>query len=216
MQWPPIPDPYYCDDYACIYHGDCREILPLLPKVDLVLTDPPYGINYDASHAKYKNGIARDAIQNDDGPFDASHLPPLGRCFIWGGNCFFSSLPPSTAWAVWVKIARNDADIRQSDCEMAWTNCLGRSRVFNHLWIGAYKQSESGCRAQHPTQKPIQLMEWCINIAPPASTILDPYMGSGTTLVAAKNLGRRAIGIEIEQKYVDIAIKRLQQEVLPF
>ena len=206
--------PYYEHNGITIFHGDCREVLPKLDKVDLVLTDPPYGINYDTSHSKYKNGIARDVVANDAIPFDASHLPPLGKCILWGGNCFFSSLPPSNTWCVWVKIARNNANIRQSDCELAWTNCLGRSRVFKHLWIGAYKESESGSRAQHPTQKPEDLMQWCIEIVPGSNLILDPYMGSGTTLIAAKNLSRRAIGIEIEEKYCEIAVKRLRQEVL--
>ena len=206
---------YYEDSAVTIYHGDCREILPTLPKCDLVLTDPPYGIDYDSSHSKYHNGIARAKVAGDAQPFDASHLPRLGECILWGGNCFFSSLPPSTRWLVWCKTMRDDANIRQADFEMAWTNCLRRSRIFHHLWIGAYKASESGVRAEHPTQKPIEVMAWCLNLKPDANLILDPYMGSGTTLRAAKNLGRRAIGIELDEKYCEIAARRMQQECLP-
>ena len=215
--WPPAGvKPYYSDSHTCIILGDCRDILPTLEPVDLVLTDPPYGIDYDTSHSKYKNGISRSEIIGDKGPFDASHLPLLGDCILWGGNCFFSSLPASSTWLVWVKIARNNANIRQSDCELAWSNCIGRSRVFNHLWIGAYKASESGQRAEHPTQKPVILMRWCLALKPDARLILDPYMGSGTTLRAAKDLGRKAIGIEIEEKYCEIAAKRMSQSVLDF
>ena len=206
-----LPLPYYQDDAVTLYCADCRDILPLLPKVDLVLTDPPYGIDYDTSHKKYKDAIARDAVIGDNVPFDASHLPPLGDCILWGGNCFFSSLPPSMFWLCWCKTSRDDVNIRQADIELAWTNCIRRSRIFHHFWIGAYKKSESGIRNYHPTQKPIALMKWCIKIAPKSNLILDPYCGSGTTLVAAKQLGRKAIGIEIEEHYCRIAVERLKQ-----
>jgi site-specific DNA-methyltransferase (adenine-specific) len=207
--------PYYEHKGVTIYHGDCREVLPVT--ADFVLTDPPYGIAYDASHSKYKNGIDRGVAEWDIEPFDPSPIIALDLpTIIWGGNCFSSRLPDASSWIAWVKIARQDADIRQSDCELAWTNCLGRSRVFTHLWIGAYRESESGLRNYHPTQKPVALMKWCLQQFPEAQDILDPFMGSGTTLRAAKDLGRRAIGIEIEEKYCEIAAKRLSQEVLEF
>ena len=203
--------PYYQDDLVTLYHGDCREILPSI-RADFVLTDPPYGIAYDASHTKYKNGIDRGVAEWDNDPYDPSPIIRLGLpSMIWGGNCFSSRLPDSTAWAVWVKIARQDADIRQSDCEMAWTNCLGRSRVFTHLWIGAYRDSESGETNIHPTQKPIALMKWCLTIAKAEGVILDPYCGSGTTLRAAKDMGLKSIGIEREEKYCAVTVSRLRQ-----
>ena len=237
--------PYYEHAGITIYHGDCREIIPQLPKAwcltcscqledesilaihlaahhavgpfsELLLTDPPYGIAYDASHSKYKNGIDRGPAIWDEEPFDPRHLIDLDMpTIMWGGNCFSSRLPDAAAWIAWVKISRQDADIRQSDCELAWTNCLGRSRVFQHLWIGAYRESESGMQNYHPTQKPVALMKWCMGLQETTS-VLDAYMGSGTTLVAAKDLGRRAIGIEIEEKYCEIAAKRLSQEVFQF
>jgi hypothetical protein len=238
--------PYYEHAGIEIYLGDCREILPQLPKgwcsncavqladesilaihlaaghtvgplCDLLLTDPPYGISYDASHSKYKNGIDRGEAIWDKEPFDPSALIALDLpTIMWGGNCFSSRLPDESSWISWVKIARQDADIRQSDCELAWTNCLGRSRVFMHLWIGAYRESESGMQNWHPCQKPIALMKWCMNLVKDVRAVLDPYMGSGTTLWAAKDTGRRAIGIEIEEKYCEIAAKRLSQEVFDF
>lgn len=210
--------PYYEASGIVIYHGDCRDLLPHVQAGALV-TDPPYGIAYDATHSKYRNGIDRGDASWDKGPFDPAHLIALGLpSIIWGGNCFSSRLPDSTTWLAWVKTARNDADIRQSDMELAWTNCFGRSRVFRHLWIGAYRASESGLRNEHPTQKPEAVMRWCISEAKIANdvTLLDPYMGSGTTLRAAKDLGRKAIGIEIEERYCEVAARRLQQETLDF
>ena len=203
--------PYYDRDGITIYCADCRDVLPTLGPVDLVLTDPPYGIAYDASHKKYHNGIDRGDAAWDKEPFDPSHLLTFKRLILWGGNCFSSRLPDSTGWLCWVKTARDHANIRQSDMELAWTNCIRRPRVFHHLWIGAYRDSESGKRNVHPTQKPIALMKWCIRIAGEDEVILDPFMGSGTTLVAAKALGRKAIGIEISEKYCEIAVKRLAQ-----
>ncbi|MFH1110945.1 MAG: DNA methyltransferase [Planctomycetota bacterium] len=214
-----LPKPYYEEPESgiVIYHADCRDILPLLPKVDLVLvTDPPYGISYDASHDKYKNGISREEAEWDKQPFDPAHLIALGLpSIIWGGNCFSSKLPDHPGWLCWVKTVRDGAEIRQADMEMAWTNCIRRPQTIRHLWIGAYRDSESGKQNFHPTQKPERVMRWCISLLPGAAAILDPYMGSGTTLVAAKQLGRRAIGIEIEEKYCAIAVERLRQAVLP-
>lgn len=197
-------------DNATLYLGDCLEILPTLPKVDAVVTDPPYGIGYDASHDKYKNGIKRDDATWDVEPFDPQAIIALGLpTIMWGGNCFASRLPDCVGWLCWQKTARNDSDVRQADMELAWTNCVRRSRHLQHLWIGAYRASESGIQNVHPTQKPIAVMQWCLNLLPAAETILDPFMGSGTTGVACMNLGRRFIGIEIEERYFDIAVERI-------
>ena len=199
---------------ATLYLGDCREILPTLPKVDAVITDPPYGIGYDASHDKYKNGIDRGDAAWDIAPFDPSAILALGLpTILWGGNCFASRLPDHPGWLAWVKTVRNNAAIRQADMELAWTNFVTRPQTFRHLWVGAYRDSESGIQNVHPTQKPVALMEWCIRIAKHPETILDPFMGSGTTGVAAMQLGRKFIGIEIEPKYFEIACQRIQQAV---
>ena len=197
-----------------LYLGDCLEVLPTLGSVDAVITDPPYGMDYDASHKKYKNGIARQSVIGDAGPFDPSHLLRFGRLIIWGANCFASRLPDSPVWLAWVKTTRNRARVRQADFEMAWTRgCINRPQAFRHLWIGAFKDSESGIRNVHSTQKPIALMEWCLEIAkiPPGATVLDPYMGSGTTGVACVKTGRRFIGIEIDPGYFEIAVKRISE-----
>ena len=104
--------------------------------------------------------------------------------------------------------------VRIAECEFAWHMKGTKPRVFRHLWSGAYRASESGERSRHPTQKPVAVMQWCLSLVVAADCIVDPYMGSGTTLLAAKNNGLRSIGIELEEKYCDIAVERLRQKVL--
>jgi hypothetical protein len=219
-----LPKPYYEEDGITIYNADCRDILPHLPKVDLVLTDPPYGIRADRDAHK-KSGavlghghrrVARRVYPTSD--WDRERPSPktletvisaATHAIIWGGNYF--GLAPSTKWLVWDKLnAGNDF----ADCELAWTNLAGGIRLRRHLWHGMARE-HSEVRFDHPTQKPLGLIAWAMAQVGDCNTILDPFMGSGTTLVAAKNLGRRAIGIEIEEKYCAIAVQRLAQEVLP-
>ena len=218
------PD-WQSDDGAIQLHCcDCMELLPTMEAgaVDVVVSDPPYGISYDASHDKYKKGIARTEADWDVAPFDPRPILDMNLpTVLWGGNCFASRLPDHPGWLCWRKTVRNDAKIRQADMELAWTNCVRRSRTFQHLWIGAYRESESGVQNVHPTQKPIVVMAWCIGIVSnEGSTIFDPYMGSGTTGVACVRTGRRFIGIEKEREYFDVAVKRIKRELaqprLPF
>lgn len=202
-----LPEPYYDKDGITIYHGDCRDILPYLPTVDLVLTDPPYGIG--ANKMTLGNGrriLPRGNNDWDKSPADVSSLPHLGKCIIWGGNYF--GLPGQSRWLVWDKgTGSND----YADCELAWSNLGGVVRKFYKGWVGANAKEPGDPDRFHPTQKPVSLMAWCISLVPDAQTILDPFMGSGTTLVAAKLLGKRAIGIEMEEEYCKIAVERLAQ-----
>lgn len=199
-----------------LYQGDCMDILPTLVdgSVDAIVADPPYGISYDSSHAKYRNGRKYreadwDTRPVDLGPIIAMNLPTV----LWGGNCFSDQLPASPCWLAWVKTSRNGAKIRQNDMELAWTNCVRRGQVFRHLWIGAYRDSESGVQNVHPTQKPMAVMRWCMKAAkiPVGATILDPFMGSGTTGVACVQTGRNFIGIEIDPDYFKIAERRIEE-----
>ena len=200
---------YYDHAGIQIYHGDCRLVLPTLPKCDLLLTDPPYG------HGPRWQGGTWGAAQmyRDAEVWDAEKIPDdllslVLSCalsaIVWGGNYY--SLPPSRCWLAWVK---NPAMDTMADFELAWTNFDRPAKKFIE------NRNPDGKR-QHPTQKPLDLIQWCYSFAPEAQTILDPFMGSGTTLVAAKNLGRKAIGIEIEERYCEIAAKRLSQEVFDF
>ncbi len=186
---------------ATLYLGDCLEILPTLGKVDAVVTDPPYGIGMDGG----KIGKAKyDQMDWDKKPADVSFILQLNvPTIIWGGNYF--NVPPSQKWLVWDK--KNDPTTF-ADCELAWTNIPGSVRIFRWLWSGPYQEKRE--ERFHPTQKPQSLLGWCLGFLPDASTILDPFMGSGTTGVACANLGRKFIGIEIEPKYFDIACRRIE------
>ena len=191
--------------------GDAREVVPTLGKVDCVVTDPPYGMN--ATTANMAGGTGQWALSSaksawpkgnlswdDEAPDIVATFPTMGQCIIWGGQFF--SLPPSRGWLVWNKIVRNWS---ASECELAWTNIEQPVRAFDY----SHGQLASEGK-EHPTQKPLSLMEWCVQqLNAGAQTILDPFMGSGTTGVAAMQLGRKFIGIEIESKYFDIAVERI-------
>ena len=196
-----------------IYLGDCLEIMPLLPKVDLVVTDPPYGINMDAELHK-KKGTFGYKDYGDSGNWDAA--PPPLEIFkmifeiskdqiIWGGNYFIDKLYPSMGWLVWDKGQR---DFSLSDGELAWTSFDQALRIKTYARSKALQDGK-----RHPTQKSLTVMKWAIQQCKYWDiplTILDPFLGSGTTLVACKELNRNGIGIEINQKYCEIAKTRLQ------
>lgn len=211
--------PYYEEDGIVIYHGDCREILPTLPKVDLVLTDPPYGIG--EARGKNRSRGTKNAPAKDFGVSAWDDAPPadwllglireLSRYqIIFGGNYF--TLPPSSCWLVWDK--DNTGDF--ADCELAWTNLQKAVRRLKWRWNGFLQQDMANKEFRdHPTQKPLPVIRWALSQAPDdCLTVLDPFMGSGTTLVAAKSMGRRCIGIEREEKYCAVAVDRLRQESL--
>ena len=188
--------------------GDCRDILPTLGKVDAVVTDPPYGIGKDGqagssgSHGGRKEYefLGWDKRRPDKEIFDCI-IRSCDVSIIWGGNYFADLLPATGKWLVWDKGQR----INQSDGELAWTSMGGALRIKT---INRVDIMIDG--AQHPTQKPIKLMKWCIGLLPNPQTVLDPFMGSGTTGVAAVQMGRDFIGIEREPKYFDIACKRIE------
>lgn len=198
-----------------LYHGDCRFILPTLHGVDVVVSDPPYGISHRRGVSGGRQGlqggkvasIGTRGIEGDFATFDPApllHWP----CLLWGADHYAQSLP-SGRWLVWDKaFGGGSGDF--SEFEVAWHSRPGASKMFRHLWMGVQRQSQVGQLRCHPTEKPVALMEWCIGYFPNAETILDPFMGSGTTGVAAVKLGRKFIGIEIERKYFDIACRRIE------
>jgi DNA modification methylase len=225
--------PYYEHAGVTIYHGDCREVLPHISPVDLLLTDPPYGIGEAKGKNKSRskafggkaNGLSHEGrivYATDYGVHAWDDMPPPGWLLDWvrslcrwqvifGGNYF--ELPPSKCWLIWDK---DNGASDFADCELAWTNLDKAARRLLHRWNGMLQQP--GCvreQREHPTQKPEAVMRWALMQAPvDVKTVLDPFMGSGTTLVAAKRLGRRAIGIEIEERYCEIAAERLAQGAL--
>jgi DNA modification methylase len=198
--------PYYEHAGITIYHGDNREIIPSIPPVDLLLTDPPYGISRVMKGGK---GTGHWTLLSEGNPWDETApdisflMNSASTMIIWGGNYF--NLPPSRCWLVWNK---SNAVPTMGQCELAWTN-IDRP-------IQSFTTSVGRVNYGHPTEKPIDLILWTIQESRTSGDIIDPYMGSGTTLRAAKDLGRKAIGIEIEEKYCEIAAKRLSQEVFNF
>lgn len=206
--------PYYEHAGITIYHGDCREILPQLGRFDLLLTDPPYGIRRDGMRASTSKHGGRKAYEFDgwdNAPPDAEAFRAMFAAssaqIIWGGNYFAEHLPPSMGWLVWDKGQR----IAQSDGELAFTSYQRALRIYELNRVALMLDG-----AQHPTQKPLRLIRWCLMQAGDVSSVLDPYCGSGTTLVAAKEMGIRAVGIELLEKNCEISAKRLGQEVMAF
>ena len=209
--------PYYEQDGITIYHGDGRDIVPALGFGGLVLTDPPYGINYK-KRGRTKAALCADyaPVEGDAEPFDPSWLLDVGSArILWGGNHFASRLPDSGGWLVWDK--ERPPTLDQATAELAWTDCVKGVRVFRHLWNGMMRASQRG-KGQlfHPTQKPDALMRWCLSLkwTEGFTDVLDPYMGSGATLRAAKEMGRKAIGIELSERYCELASESLSQGTL--
>jgi site-specific DNA-methyltransferase (adenine-specific) len=189
-----------------LYLGDCRDVLPTLGRVDAVVTDPPYGIGKDgqkqSSRRKAYDFLGWDSTRPDQSIFEWI-LNNSTYSIIWGGNYFSDLLPASQKWLVWNKEQR----INQSDGELAWTSMGGALRIFD---MNRVELMIDG--AEHPTQKPIQLMKWCLQQLPDTcQTILDPFMGSGTTGVACARMGRKFIGIELDPTYYEIALRRISE-----
>jgi DNA modification methylase len=194
-----------------LIEGDCREVMAVLPKVDAVVTDPPYGIDYgraggfSASHGwgKWREQVEWDRERPSPEIF-AAILSQSKEQIIWGGNYFADLLPPSMRWLAWDKGQR---DFSLADMELAWTSQQAAVRVFTYARGKAVADGK-----QHPTQKPVALMEWCLGFLPDARTILDPFAGSGTVAVACQRLGRQSISIELDPGYWEIMCKRVDAE----
>ena len=218
--------PYYEHGGITIYHGDCREVLPTVAADTMaVVSDPPYGMNWNTKMTRFSGGSngleaasrGRDwpPVRGDSEAFDpARFLEDYPAVVLWGVNHFAQRVPVGT-WLVWLKkpAARYGAFL--SDAEVAWRKGGHGIYAREFQWEGLNRAEERGDHF-HPTQKPQAIMRWCIEMASSDTslTVFDPYAGSGTTLVAAKGMGRQAIGIEIEERYCEIAAKRLSQEVL--
>lgn len=196
---------------ATLYLGDCREILPTLTGIEALVSDPPYGI----AHVKGRGGRGKHDRRNiapiagDEGPFDPTALLGFPDVILWGASHYAQRLPHGR-WLVWDKLAGLASYDSFSDIEIAWHNQRGAERIFRHMWKGICQDSEKDAKREHPTQKPIALMSWCIDQVR-GRLICDPYMGTGTTGVAAIKAGRKFIGIEIEPCYFDVACRRIAE-----
>jgi DNA modification methylase len=188
--------------------GDCREVLPTLGRFDACVTDPPYGIDYgraggfSASHGwgPWRENVVWDQDRPERSVFDLIRTQSDAQ-IIWGGNYFTDYLPPTMQWLVWDKGQR---EFSLADFEMAWSSQRAAARIISYPRALARLDGK-----EHPTQKPLEVMQWCLDRIPDAKTILDPYCGSGTTGVAAVTRGRHFTGVEIHEPYFDIACRRI-------
>lgn len=203
---------------ATLYHGDCLEILPMLDKVDAVVTDPPYGVGYDPQvHKLYSSTTNnRTKIVGDDKEPDLSVIFDIDAPKVmWGAENYYKQLPHRGRWICWFKrsgVTRPNS-MHSGDFELAWMDKTSGFYKYVNVVHGGVINADStfgnNQKRDHPTQKPIAVMEFSIQQFKKLTTVLDPFMGSGTTGVACANLGRKFIGIEIERKYFNIACERI-------
>ena len=199
--------------------GDCKEILSIqqLPTRIAIVTDPPYGSNNNCNYKRFGGTAGRNnfpKIIGDDKPFDPQFFLerfPRSRMIFWGYNNFSNKLPQGSL-LIWIKKRYAKMGLMMSDAEVAWMNKGIGCYVFMHEWDGWKKQSEMSIKRTHPTEKPAELFKWCISRAKieKGTTIIDPYMGSGKSCIAAMELGYDYIGIDIVEEYVTAAINKFQ------
>jgi DNA modification methylase len=207
-----LPVPFYDRDGITIYCGDNRKILPLLEDFDLLLTDPPYGLGErlkGGTKGEWSKGFETapewDTMTAPEWMVQLA-IEKSRWAILWGGNYY--QLPPARGWLGWDKMQEHSS----GHYELAWTNLEIPTRMYRKSRVEAYSRMGK----VHPTQKPEELMSWCLNHAPEAKTICDPWMGSGTSLVAAKARGLRAVGIDASAEYCQAVVERLSQDVLQF
>ncbi len=217
--------PYWSDGSITIYRGDCRQIAPLLPSFDLLLTDPPYGIGVcsrgtigsdPTPRSRRRHRVAARCTRFGRVTWDAAPPDPwvlemlVSRAkwaVLWGGN-YYPRMDRATCWLVWDKRVPNGVGFAHA--ELAWTNLRRAVRMFRWRWSGMLQEDMANKETRvHPTQKPVALMSWCIAKAPGARTVLDPFAGAGSTLLAARQAGLSAVGIEQDERYCEMAVKRL-------
>lgn len=215
LTWCAPPAPYYQADGITIYHGDCSQIMPMLGEYSLLLTDPPYGIGEGKRSrvmSRANTAAATDYGENewDSKPVDR-WVMELARSIckkqiIWGGNYY--QLPECKGPLVWDK--ENTGDF--ADGEMAWNNLGISMKIKRHRWNGMLRKGNE--HRWHPTQKPLEVIAWALSLAGEVEAVIDPWMGSGTTLRACKDVGKPCVGIEREERYCEVAAERLAQGVL--
>jgi len=195
------------DGRVVLYCGDCLEVRPTVAPsiVDAVVTDPPYGVTHKPGRGRMSK--VAGGIVGDEAPPNLRWVAEW-PAVVWGGNNFCDQLPRSTGWLVWDKT--NCEKCEHSQAELAWTNTVRTIRIHRENYSGFMRQRD-GWFHQH--QKPPALMMWCLQWLPPRCTVLDPYMGSGTTGIACIRTGRRFIGIEIDPTHYATALARINREL---
>lgn len=209
-----------------LYLGDCLEIAPTLQGVDALISDPPYGIDYQTQYSGIRNGKLNGGnpktrkypkIEGDKEPFDPSPWTQYPKVALWGSNHYAKRLPDGGRWLVWDKRLDNRMRFNQGDGEVAWTNARGVAvRIYRFWWTGGLMQGEANGKPRlHPTQKPVELMAWTLKEAgvKENETVLDPFMGSGSTIIAAMRQGCRVVGIEKDPTYYATALERIKNEL---
>lgn len=216
---------------ATLYLGDCSELLPSLDRSYALISDPPYGIRTNTDRTGRRGKMASrgalpmvlttayEPVRGDDRPFDPAPLLGFKQVVLWGANHYCDRLPGAPHWLAWDKREGTTSD-DNADCELAWTNLKGPARLHRQLWRGLCRRGEENIASAkkrlawrvHPTQKPVALMSWCIAQAGTPPVVIDPYMGSGSTGVAAVRAGLRFIGIELSEQYFNVACERIRLE----
>lgn len=205
---------------ATLYRADCRDVMATIAGVAAVVSDPPYGMAYRHSgkgaRVAGRKSLRRHAevIQGDEHRFDPALWVGYPKVILFGANHYADRLPASAGWLVWDKKDMMKSN-SFSDAELAWSKGIGNSvRRFRYLWNGVCQAGEKGQKRFHPNQKPIALMEWAISLCRlgPHDLVADPYMGAGSTGIAAVRLGLRFVGVEIEARHFDNACRRIEQE----
>lgn len=214
-------EPFYEEDGVTIYNADCRDVLPFLKTCDLLLTDPPYGIAWNTNYSRFSNSMSsaprvdHAAIRNDDSNAMMRlaleiDVPKI----VWGAHLSPWLIQHRGSWLVWDKRFENGSAML-ADAELAYWSKGAGVYIYKHTWQGMIgDKSGRPMKRLHPNEKPVGLLRWCVSLVPDALTVLDPFMGSGSSLVAAKLEGRQAIGIEVEKHFCETAVKRLRQKVL--
>ncbi len=197
--------------------GDCLDVLPTLSGIDAVVTDPPFGMNWNTDSTRFTGGKGShhkrsERIIDDDKPFDPLPWLAFSRVALWGSNHYAERLPRGTT-LVWSKKSPAKWGKFLSDCEVGWMSGGHGVYAFLHVWDGCARAGHENGKHLHPTQKPIALMKWVLDRlkVPEGATVLDPYMGSGSTGIACIETGRNFIGIEKSPEYFAIAQKRIAE-----
>ena len=201
-----------------LYNADCLDVLPDI-RVDAIISDPPYGMNWNTDYTRFSSGygykrqIKHKPVEGDASEFDPSPFLGFGFVVLFGANHFCRSLPPGT-WLVWDKKQDGAHGTFLSDCELAWMKSGQGVYLYRQIWNGCQRQGGDDEKANHPTQKPINLMKWAMERAkvPEGATVCDPYMGSGTTGIACLRTNRNFVGIEKDPEHFKTACARLEAE----